>query len=106
MMRTFALAMIVTAVSTLSACATPESRVRSALMNVGLSRPMASCMAERMADRLSLVQLNRLGDLGEFEGRDPGDISINQFVDMTRALRDPEIVGVTASSGAICAVTR
>ncbi|WOE75730.1 hypothetical protein [Alterisphingorhabdus coralli] len=91
-------------VALLAGCATPESRVRSALMNVGLSRPMATCMADRMADRLSLAQLNRLGDLGEFEGRDPGDISINQFVDMTRALRDPEIIGVTTSSGAICAI--
>ena len=47
----------------LSACAIPEARLRAGLMNAGLSRTMAACMAERMVDRLSLIQLRRIGDL-------------------------------------------
>lgn len=47
----------------LSVCATPETRIRSALMDAGLSKPIAACMADRMVDRLSLVQLNRLNGL-------------------------------------------
>ena len=39
----------------LSACATPETRVRTALMDAGLSQPIAACMADRMVDRLSLI---------------------------------------------------
>jgi len=45
----------------LSACAIPEARLRTGLQNAGLSQAMASCMAERMVDRLSLMQLRRIG---------------------------------------------
>src|SRR3546814_18958306 len=48
----------------LSGCATPESKVRSRLIGLGVSPPMAGCMADRMVDRLSYAQLRRLGELG------------------------------------------
>ena len=54
---------------TLTACATPEQRVRSGLMEAGLSRAMSTCMAARMVDRLSLLQLRRIGRLGDFGTR-------------------------------------
>ena len=37
----------------LAGCATPETRIRTALTEAGLSKPVASCMADRMVDRLS-----------------------------------------------------
>ena len=37
-----------------------EGRVRSALMDAGLSQPNAACMADRMTDRLTLGQLRKL----------------------------------------------
>ena len=88
----------------LAACATPETRVRNGLMSIGLSKPVSSCMAGRMVDRLSLGQLEKLNRLGKLRKRDPGDISFNQFVRETRALQDPEIIGVVTSSGVICVV--
>ncbi len=103
MIRTSAL-VTATAALLLSACATPESRVRNGLMSIGLSKPISTCMAGRMVDRLSLGQLDKLNRLGKLRKRDPGDISFNQFVRETRALQDPEIVGVVTSSGVICAV--
>ena len=57
-----------------------------------------------MADGLSPGQLNRLNGLGKFKKREPGDITIKEFVKQTRALQDPEIVGVVTSSGVICAI--
>ncbi len=88
----------------LASCATPETRVRNGLMSIGLSKPISTCMAGRMVDRLSLGQLDKLNRLGKLRKRDPGDISFNQFVRETRALQDPEIIGVVTSSGVICAV--
>lgn len=88
----------------LTACATPESKVRNGLMSIGLSKPISKCMAGRMVDRLSLIQLDKLNGLGKLRKRDPGDISFNEFVKRTKSLRDPEIVGVVTSSGLICAV--
>jgi hypothetical protein len=79
--------------------ALPEAQVRSGLMHAGLSRPLASCMAGRMVERLSLIQLRRLGDLPRASTDEP----IERFLRHVRALGDPEIVGVTTSSAALCA---
>ena len=88
----------------LSACATPETRIRSALMDAGLSKPIAACMADRMVDRLSLVQLNRLNDLKKLGGQDIRKVTLEEFLRRTRSLQDPEILGVATSSGLICAI--
>ena len=88
----------------LSACATPETRVRTALMDAGLPQPIAACMADRMVDRLSLVQLNKLSGLNKLRGQDMRKITVEDFLKRARSLQDPEILGVVSSSGLICAV--
>jgi hypothetical protein len=98
MRKTIALA----AVALLSACAMPEARLRAGLVEAGLSEPLAACMAGRMVDRLSLMQLRRLSELKQ-AGRAQ---STDAFLRRVRSLRDPEIWTVTSSSAAICAVAR
>ena len=88
----------------LSACATPETRLRSGLQNAGLSKAMSTCMAGRMVDRLSLVQLRRLSALGSLKDREITDLTLDQFFRKVRALKDPEILAVTTSSAAVCAL--
>ncbi|MEP3225335.1 MAG: hypothetical protein ABJO01_05125 [Parasphingorhabdus sp.] len=88
----------------LAACTTPETRIRNGLISAGLSKPVSSCMAERMIDRLSLIQINKLNGLAKLRKQEPGDISVNEFVKRTKALQDPEILAVVGSSGLICAV--
>src|SRR3546814_18371554 len=51
----------------LAGCATPETRLRSGLQNAGLSKAMAACMAERMVDRLSPLQLRRPSAIGSLQ---------------------------------------
>lgn len=94
----------VMALALLSACATPETRVRTALLDAGLSKPIAACMADRMVDRLSLIQLNRLSGLKKLRGQDMRKVTVDEFLKRTRSLQDPEILGVVTSSGLICAV--
>jgi hypothetical protein len=89
----------------LAGCATPETRIRTALVEAGLPKPVAGCMAGRMVDRLSLFQLNKLRGLGKLKDKKVREISIEEFVKRTKALQDPEIVGVVTSSGVICAVS-
>ena len=84
----------------LSACAIPEARLRRGLQNAGLSRPMAACMAQRMADRLSLIQLRRIGDLPYASS----SVSVSEFLHRIRALGDAQILGVSTSAAALCAV--
>ena len=88
----------------LSACATPETRIRIALTDAGLSKPIAACMADRMVDRLSLAQLNRLNGLKKLHGQDMRKATLEEFLRRTRSLQDPEILSVATSSGLICAI--
>ena len=90
--------------SLVAACATPETRVRTALMDAGLSKPIATCMADRMVDRLSLIQLNKLSGLKKLRGQNMRKITVDELLKRTRSLQDPEILGVVTSSGLICAV--
>jgi hypothetical protein len=88
------------AILLLSACAIPEARLRHGLENAGLSHAMAACMAERMVDRLSLIQLRRIGDLPYARE----SVSVSEFLHRIRALGDAQILGVSSSSAALCAV--
>jgi hypothetical protein len=87
------------ATALLAACAVPEARLRAGLVNAGLSPSLAACMAERMADRLSLMQLRRIGDLP----RASSSTSVAQFLHRVRALGDTEILAASSSSAALCA---
>ncbi|MGB3845701.1 hypothetical protein EAO27_01160 [Sphingopyxis sp. YF1] len=98
------LTLSVLAALTLAGCATPETRLRTGLHNAGLSEAMSACMAERMVDRLSLVQLRRLSALGSLKDKRIADLSLDQFLRKVRALKDPEILAVSTSSAALCAL--
>ena len=84
----------------LAACAPSKlayGQVKSAMIDAGLSEPNAACMATRMTDRLSLVQLNKLKQLrGEKQ-------SLADYVAAVRRVGDAEALSVTASSAALCA---
>ena len=83
----------------LAGCATPETRLRNALVDIGLSEPLAACMADHMVDRLSLAQLYRLGDLKR-AGRAQ---TVDDLLHRVRSLEDPEIWAVTTHAAAHCA---
>lgn len=90
---------IAIAVFSLAGCAgqIAESRVRSALIDAGLSERNADCMAGRMVDRLTISQLRKLEALrGEKR-------SIADYVIAVRQVGDAEVISVTASSAALCA---
>ena len=74
-----------------------ESRVRSALVRAGLSERNSDCMAHRMVERLSIGQLRKLEVL---QGQKR---SIADYVYAVERLSDPEVLGVTTSSAALCA---
>ena len=90
----------------LCGCATvsPETRIRNTLVDVGLSRPVAGCMAERMVDRLSLGQLRKLGSLSKLRKAEIETMTVEEFLHRTRALSDPEILRVVTTAGIGCAI--
>jgi hypothetical protein len=59
-------------------------------------------MAERVVIRLSLMQLRRIGDLPQ--GRE--SVSVAEFLHRARALRDPQVLSVSATAAAFCEARR
>ena len=92
----------------LMSCATvsPESRLRTGLIDAGVSPRMAGCMAERMVDRLSLAQLRRLQSLASLRKSHKGDMTVDRFLFKVRALEDPEIFAVTSKAAIVCSIDR
>lgn len=88
------------ALAALAACSPSKlayGQVKSAMMDAGLSEANSSCMAERMTDRLTLTQLQKLKQLkGEKRG-------LMDYVSAVRRVGDSEAIKVTASSAALCA---
>lgn len=75
-----------------------EGRVRTALVEAGVAPRQADCMAERMTDRLTIGQLRRLEALKGTKR------TLADYVAAVRRVGDPEVIGVTTSSAALCAV--
>ncbi len=82
----------------LSGCASKLAygRVKSALTEAGLSDANASCMADRMTDKLTVAQLRKLERL-KGEKR-----SVLDYVAAVRRVGDAEAIQVTLSSAALC----
>jgi hypothetical protein len=72
-------------------------RVKTALTDAGLSDANAACMADRMTDKLTILQLRKLQAL-QGEKR-----SLSDYVNAVRRVGDPEVLAVTATSAAVCA---
>ncbi|TZG27249.1 hypothetical protein [Sphingomonas montanisoli] len=90
----------------LAACTTvsPEAKVRAKLIEAGVKPPVASCMAERLVDRLSLAQLKRLQSLSGLARKDVNAMSIDEIAHRLRGLDDPEITAVVLKTGLGCSI--
>lgn len=94
---------ILTALAGCASLAKPN--VRSALIDAGVRAPVAECMAQRMTDRLSLAQLEKLRRLKGVPGEKTTDLSAAELVERVNRVGDPEVIAVTASAGAVCSIT-
>ena len=89
----------------LAGCATSyEQRIETRLVSAGLPRPMSHCMAERLVRRLSLAQLNRLGEATNAYRGDPRNLTVRDLTRQVETLGDPEIVEVVTRAGIGCAI--
>ncbi len=89
----------------LAACASPQSRVETALIQAGVKAPMATCMARRMTDRLSIAQLQKLSRARGAPGEKVGDLSVGELLERVNRIGDPEVVSVVTTAGAACALS-
>jgi hypothetical protein len=80
-----------------------EDRVRSALVEAGVSESDSACMAQRMVDRLTIAQLRKLEALKARAGEPAQPATLGEYVERVRRVGDAEVVAVTASSAGLCA---
>lgn len=100
----FALVLIATSMAGCSSLAKPT--IESALINAGARPAVATCMAQRMTDRLSLGQLEKLQRLRSTPGEKTTGLSALEVIDRVGRVGDPEVIAVTARAGAACALER
>ena len=79
-----------------------QSRVQSALIDAGLDRGNADCMATRMVDRLTIDQLRKLEALKPQGGEPARPTTLQGYVDRVARVGDAEVLAVTTSSAALC----
>lgn len=80
----------------LAACS-PSKLAYGRVLDAGLSERNSACMADRMTDKLTLAQLQKLERL-KGEKR-----SLMDYVSAVRRVGDVDAIEVTASSAALCA---
>ncbi len=89
----------------LAGCATTkEAQVRSALLDAGLSEPMANCMAEPLGSDLSVSQLRSLKRVAQLANTSPTKMTQKQVMDLLKRDLDPQTVGVVVRAGIGCFV--
>jgi hypothetical protein len=90
----------------LGACASlsPRERVHDELLRAGIKPRMASCLADRLTDRLSTGELRELGRAAKLPRKDVGAMSIGELADRLSAIGNPHIVSVVTSAGIGCAI--
>ena len=90
----------------LAGCAmiSPRERVHAELLHAGIKPRMASCLADRLVDRLSIGELKQLGRAAKLPRKDVGAMSIDELAGRLGAIGDPHIVSVVTSAGIGCAI--
>lgn len=92
----------------LSACASPEVRIETRLVEAGFSQGRASCIAEELTDRLSIGQLKRLSDVAKTisNERRIRELTIGEFAQRVAYIGDPEIIAAVTRAGIGCTLLR
>ncbi len=90
----------------LGGCASRTSRVEAALVKGGVSARMASCLAPRLAERLSDDQLRALAAATRRGPGDSGKLGMGDIVARVAGIGDPDIVDVVSRAGLHCALKR
>lgn len=104
MVRTALLVVPAAAVTMLGACASPQQRVETGLIQSGIRPAVARCMADEMTKRLSVGQLQKLARARALPGEPTTNLSARALIERARRVGDPEVVAVTTGAAALCAL--
>jgi hypothetical protein len=89
----------------LTGCASKETRIRTALTDVGVPDRTASCMARDMAPKVTTQQLRNLQRKTGLTRAELSRMTFQQALERLRAIDDPQLVEVAVRSGLACMVS-
>ncbi|GIX18819.1 MAG: hypothetical protein KatS3mg120_0495 [Erythrobacter sp.] len=99
--------LIIGAAATYAGLADPLIRwqVKGALIEAGVGERRAECMAARMVERLSLIQLWRLRQgMAAHSGEPESGYGLGELIKRLRRVGDGEAVAVLTTSAGLCAI--
>lgn len=82
-----------------------ENRVEEALVANGAPLSLATCMAGRLVDDLTLEQLRKLEALAPREGEDSIPRSTDAALDRVKRVDDPQAVRALGTAGVACSIS-
>lgn len=91
----------------LAACASPSTRIATALQRYGLDRDRATCVGDRLQASLSLGQLEQLGRVAKAfnpDGSPPHRPTAGDLLRASAQINDPRVPIEVASATAACGV--
>jgi hypothetical protein len=89
----------------LAACASKETRIETALTDVGVPPRTASCMARDMAPKVTTRQLRNLQRATGLTRADLSRMTLQQALERLRAIDDPQLVEVAIRAGLACVIS-
>ena len=95
---------LVVACLAFAACSTPSQRVSSALIGYGVRESQAVCMGDRLQQRLTISQLQRIGQIGKAGRNDRGRVSAVQVAAALNRPGDEALVAEVLRAGVGCLV--
>jgi hypothetical protein len=92
------------ALALLAACATPSQQITKKLTEYGVPPNQARCMGDRLQSRLSVSQLQRLGEIGRLNRDRLGRMSVNDIAATLNKPGDEVLVAEVVKSGISCLI--
>lgn len=91
-----------TLLALLAACATPSQRITAKLTEYGVPPTQARCMGDRLQARLSVGQLQRLGEIGRLNRDRMGRMTVADIAATLNQPGDEALVTEVVKSGISC----
>jgi hypothetical protein len=88
----------------LASCATPSQQITRKLTEYGVPPTQARCMGDRLQSRLSISQLQRLGEIGRLNRDRMGRMSVNDIAATLNKPGDEVLVAEVVKSGISCLI--
>lgn len=95
-------AVLLVGLALLAGCATPSQRISSKLVDYGVPQPQAVCVGDKLEERLTISQIQRIGNIAKRSRGTDGRVTLAQFAAALDRPGDEAIVAEVLRAGLGC----